>query len=232
MFGSFLMAEETRGNNRNTLATKISTLRSFFGWAVREELVDKDPMLKIDKPKTDPPAPKHLSRDEIELIREACTNLLDRCLVEVLYGSGLRVSEAVNLDWSDLDFQQRLLTIRDGKGGKDRVVPMSTRAALLLRRMSDQRNDDDPCVFRSRYSRRMSKNTIERRVRKIGEAAGIKTRVTPHRFRHSFATHCLESGMPIHVVQALLGHSDLKTTQVYARTQRSTVEYWYRKVVA
>lgn len=228
----FLMGEESRGNKRSTIATKTAMLRAFFAWCETEELVDGNPMRKIESPKTGQSDPKYLTHEELELIREACTNHLDRCILEVLYGSGLRVSEVAALDWSDVDWQEKTITVRDGKGGKSRIVPMSTRAALLLRRLRDQRVDDDPCVFRSQMKRRMHKTTLERRVAALGERAHLNRRVTPHHLRHSLATHMLESGAPIDVVQSILGHSDISTTQIYARTQRSTVEMWYRRVIA
>lgn len=163
-------------------------------------------MRKIDKPKTDPPAPKYLTHEEIELIREACKKLIDRCLVEVMYGSGLRVSEVVALNWDDIDWQAKTITVRDGKGGKSRIVPISTKESLLLRRLKEQRRDNNPWVFQSQYRQRMVRNSL--------------------------ATHLLEAGCPIDVVQAILGHEDISTAQVYAKTQRSTVETWYRKVIA
>ena len=163
---------------------------------------------------------------------EACQKLFERALVELLYSSGLRVSEAVALDWSDIGWQERTITVRDGKGGSRRVAPMSTRASLLLRRLKEERQDDEPWVFRSQFRRRMSKEAITRWIRNLGERAGINGRLTPHRFRHSLATHLLEAGVPIDVVQAILGHSSVATTQVYARTQRSSIETHYRRVIA
>jgi integrase/recombinase XerD len=228
----FLMAEEQRGNCRNTLATKTVILRSFFGWCEKDDLIDKDPMRKIDKPKEDKADPKFLTREEIELIREAAIKPLDRALVEVLYGSGLRISEAAALDWSDIDWSTMEIAVRDGKGGKSRVAPMSTRAKLLLGKLKETRTDEDSCVFRSQFKRRMSTAMLQRRVNDIGVRAGIKTKLTPHRFRHSLATHLLASGTPIDVVQAILGHESVATTQVYAKTQRASVEMYYRRFMS
>jgi integrase/recombinase XerD len=228
----FLMAEEQRGNSRNTLTTKTVVLRSFFGWCEKEDLIDKNPMRKIDKPKEHKAEPKFLTREEIELVREAATQPFDRALVEVLYGSGLRVSEAANLDWSDIKWDTLEIAVLDGKGGKDRIVPMSTRAKLLLTKLKEARSDNDPCVFRSQFKQRMSTAMIQRRINTLGEKAGLKTKLTPHRFRHSLATHLLASGTPLDVVQAILGHEDISTTQVYAKTQRSTIEMHYRRIMS
>lgn len=228
----FLLAEEARGNTPRSISTKIGYLRSWFKWALREEIVTKDPMLKIDAPKLGRDEPKYLTHEQVELAREACDNLLDRCLVEVLYGSGLRVSEAAALDWTDIDWQERTITVRDGKGGKTRMVPMSTRSSLLLQRMQRERVDGESYVFRSRHRHRMSKARIEQRVRQLGEKAGLPVRLTPHKFRHSLATHLLAADVPLDVVQVILGHAKVSTTQIYAKTQRTTVEHHYRRVVA
>jgi integrase/recombinase XerD len=228
----FLMAEEQRGNCRNTLATKTVILRSFFAWCENDDLIDKDPMRKIDKPKEDKTDPKFLTREEIELIREAATKPLDRALIEVLYGSGLRISEAAALDWADINWDALEIVVRDGKGGKSRVVPMSTRAKLLLIKLKETRTDADLCVFRSQFKRRMSTAMLQRRINDIGIRAGIKTKLTPHRFRHSLATHLLAAGTPIDVVQSILGHESVATTQVYAKTQRASIEMYYRRFMS
>lgn len=228
----FLMSEEARGNKTTTIATKIATLRSFFGWLEREEYLIKSPMRRIDRPKLPPPIPKFLSHDEIEALREAAASksLMDQLIVEVLYSSGLRVSELVAIDWDDIDFANKQLTVREGKGGKSRTVPLSTRAVRLLKRYKKTRQDEEPYVFRSREKGRMVKETVEYRIRKLGKLAGIQQKVTPHRLRHSQATHLLEAGMPIDMIQQVLGHASISTTQVYARTQMSGVEQYYRRV--
>lgn len=228
----FLMAEEARGNKTTTIATKIACLRSFFGWLEREEYIQKNPMRRIDRPKLPPAAPKFLSHDEIEALREAAAakSLMDQLIVEMLYSSGLRVSELIALDWDDIDFANKQAIVREGKGGKSRVVPLSTRAVRLLKRYRKTRRDEDLCVFRSREKNRMTKATVEYRVKELGKLASVQQRVTPHRLRHSQATHLLEAGMPIDMIQKILGHASISTTQVYARTQMTGVEQYYRRV--
>lgn len=228
----FLMAEEARGNKVTTIAAKIACLRSFFNWLEREEYIPKNPMRRIDRPKLPPAAPKYLTHDEIEALREAAasTSLMDQLIVEVLYSSGLRVSELIALDWDDVDFANKQAIVREGKGGKSRIVPLSTRAVRLLKRYQKTRRDQDPCVFRSREKNRMTKATVEYRLKRLGRLAGLQSHVTPHRLRHSQATHLLEAGMPLDMIQRLLGHSSIATTQIYARTQMAGVEQYYRRV--
>ena len=226
----FLMAEEARGNKRNTIGTKVVKLRSFFKWLEREEYIERNPMVKIDPPAEDKSPPKYLTHEEIERLRDACRRPMERLLLEVLYSSGLRVSEAVALDWDDVNLDGKYLLVRDGKGGKARQAPLSTRAVMLLRQYREQRKDGNPWVLQSQFRRRMSKESIERTMRVLGERAGLRERLTPHRLRHSLATHLLAAGVPIDVVQNILGHESIKTTTVYARTQQSTVEQHYRRV--
>lgn len=226
----FLMGEEARGNKRSTLGSKIFKLRSFFMWLEREELIEKNPMLRIDPPVEEKPPPKFLTHEEIERLRDACRRPMERLLLEVLYSSGLRVSEAVALDWDDVNLDGKYLLVRDGKGGKARQAPLSTRAVMLLRQYREQRKDGNPWVLQSQFRRRMSKESIERTMRVLGERAGLRDRLTPHRLRHSLATHLLAAGVPIDVVQHILGHESIKTTTVYARTQQATVEQHYRRV--
>lgn len=226
----FLLAESARGNKQSSLATKIAILRSFFGWLTREEYIDKDPMNRIDRPKLPPSAPKYLTHDEMEALREAATELIDKLIIEMLYSTGVRVTELIKLNWDDIDTNTKQAIIRDGKGGKSRVVPISTKAIRLLKQYRATRQDDNPWIFESRYKRRMVKETIERRVRKLGKKAGIQKTVTPHRLRHSQATHLLDAGMPINMVQKILGHASVSTTQIYARTQMAGVEQYYRRL--
>lgn len=229
---SFLVGEEERGNNARTIGTKINYLRSFFGWMVEEDLIERNPMRKIKAAKQPKTKPKYLSIDEIVRMQEACSNLVDRCLIEVLYGSGLRVTECVDLDWDDLDFATKMVKVNHGKGDVERDVPMSTKATFLLRRMQSDRTDDGQYVFRSRNRRRMSAATVERRIKALGALVQTKRKVTPHRLRHSFATHLLDSGVPLEIVQVLLGHADPKTTRIYAESKRAEIEWYYRRKFA
>jgi integrase/recombinase XerD len=225
----FLMSEESHGNKTTTIATKIAILRSYFGWLSNEEYIIKDPTKRIVRPNLPPSIPKYLTHDELEALRDAATSPIDELLVETLYSSGLRVSELASLDWEDVSFPEKRVTVREGKGGKSRTVPLSTRATRLLSKCKEDRRDDKTWVFMSRQRNRMSKETVERRIRTLGAKAGIEKKVTPHRLRHSLATHLLEAGMPIDQIQQILGHSSLDTTQIYARTQMQNVEQFYRR---
>lgn len=221
------LMNQNKGNAKSTIANKVAVLRSFFAWLEREEIIIKNPMKKIDAPKKETKAQKVLSHEQIEQMREKARGI-NEVLFEVLYSSGIRVSEAVNLDWADLDLEKGVLLVRNGKGGKDRTTFLSTKACRRLRQYKALRKDNDIYVFRSNYKRRMSKETIERRIKFLGVIAGIP-KITPHTMRRTFATHLLGKGMEIEKLQILLGHDDIKTTQIYAKTNLADAEYSYRK---
>jgi len=227
----FLLMEERRGNKPATLASKISKLTTFFDWLQRERIIRENPMDLIDAPRIPEPPPKYLSYDELEAVREAAAgNLVRETLVETLYSSGVRVSELVALDRRDLNLNLKRATVRDGKGGKARIVPLSTRASRLLQRLLHERDDSNPWVFRSNFDRRMSISSVQWHIRKLGEQAGLMFKLTPHQLRHSLATHLLNAAMPLDQIQLILGHSSVQTTQRYARTQIQSAEQYYRRV--
>ncbi len=226
----FLMGEVDRGNSDSSIATKVAILKSFFKWLLVEECISRDPMLKVEKPKVRRKEPASLSYDELEALRETANgNLVDQLLVELLYSSGMRVSEAQGLNWTDIDWEHKEASIV-GKGNKPGVVELSTRTIRLLRKYRATRTDEDPAVLYSRYKRRMSVATIQRRVRKLGKKAGIQQRVHPHLFRHTHAQHLLDAGAPLEVVSTSLRHSQISTTQIYAQVRRSALRQHHRVV--
>ncbi len=226
---TFLDEERKRGNSNNSIVTKIHRLNSFYGWLLNEEYILKNPMNRVEKPAETKAPPKHLTYEEIELLRETATGVT-KVIFEVLYSTGLRVSELVDLDKQDIDFVEKTVWVKDGKGGKARHTKLSTRAAMVLKQHLASRTDNDPWVFRSNFKQRMSTNSVGRYLKILGEKAGIRRKLTPHMLRHTFATHLLDGGTPIELVQYLLGHESVKTTQVYAKTNPKNVEHFYARV--
>jgi site-specific recombinase XerD len=226
---AFLDDERKRGNSTNSIVTKIHKLNSFYGWLLQEEHILKNPMNRVEKPQETKAPPKYLTYEELELLRESADGIT-KVIFEVLYSTGLRVSELVDLDRQDIDFIEKTVWVRDGKGGKARQSKLSTRAAMILKQHLASRVDNEPWVFRSNYKQRMSTHSVGRYLKLLGEKAGIRRRLTPHMLRHTFATHLLDAGMPIDLVQYMLGHSSVKTTQVYAQTNPKNVEHFYGRV--
>jgi integrase/recombinase XerD len=213
------------GRRPSTQARKVAAIRSFYGFALREELADRDVAGLLDAPKAGSYLPDVLSVDAVATILDAPPEqepegIRDRAILELLYACGLRVSELTGLDTDRLDLpglQVRVI----GKGNRERRVPMGEEARERLQRyLSGPRatwtaGHPSAAVFVSQRGARLRRESMWRLVRRWAAAAGVDVRVTPHTFRHSFATHLLEGGADLRVVQTLLGHASISTTQLY-----------------
>lgn len=201
----------------SSIGTKLSTLKSFFSWLTAEEILQRDPTVKIKPPKQEKRLPKALTIEELEMLREACQTIRQRALIEVLYSTGCRLSEVQALNRDDINHQTMSFKVF-GKGSKEREVFLSFKALYHLNRYLNSRDDDNEALFiteRKPY-RRLSRRGVQREVYKIAEQSGIQKSVSPHVLRHTFATLTLNNGADIVAVQHLLGHSDPATTQGYA----------------
>jgi integrase/recombinase XerD len=208
----------------STLARKVAALRSFYRWAQREGLTERDVLSLLDTPKAGSSLPDVLAIDDVERILDAPGSddigLRDRAMLELLYACGLRVSELIGLDTDRVDLPHLWVRVI-GKGNKERRVPMGEEARERLHRyLGGPRatwtaRRPTAAVFVNTRGGRLTRESVWRMVRARAEAAGVTERVTPHTFRHSFATHLLEGGADLRVVQTLLGHASISTTQLY-----------------
>ncbi|ASJ11038.1 recombinase XerC [Thermococcus sp. P6] len=219
----FLASLRKKGYSNRSLNLVVQALRSYF----RFEGYD-DEAEKLKPPKAPKSLPKALTKKETKKLLSVIpeTKKRDRLIFLLLYGAGLRVSELCNLKRSDVDFERSLIVVRGGKGAKDRVVPVSEVLMEAIKSYLGTRDDSSEYLIvedRRRRKDGISPKTVWYLLRKYGERAGV--RVTPHMLRHSFATHMLENGVDIRVIQEFLGHSNLSTTQVYTRV---TVEHLKR----
>ena len=224
---------ESRQLAETSLQTHINILRAFFGWLHTEEKIKKNPMLKIRSLKLDKKnARQALSVEELERLRDACQTYREKALVEFLVSTGCRLSEVAQLDLQDLNFTDRTVTVT-GKGDKDRVVYFSVRARLMLQAYARERRGGEG-LFVSTKSPYLplKQRAIQRIIRAISERAGLSIKVHPHLLRHTFATHALNAGMDVTVIQRLLGHEDIATTQIYATMSNEVVKHQYNKYVA
>lgn len=203
---------------------------SFFGWLASEGLISRNPCAALKQIKFRKEVKKPYSAVELEQIRRACTNERDLALVDFLYSTGCRVSEVVRLNVSDIDFEKRRCVVI-GKGDKERLVYLTEVATMNLRAYIRHRKDAGLALFTGRGTPRIQKTGIESIIRKLGRAAGV-TNAHPHRFRRTLATNLLDRGMPIQDVAAILGHADLKTTQIYCYVSQVNVEASYNRYVA
>ena len=217
----------SRGNTGRTLARRLSALRAFFAFAVEEGALKANPALLLENPKLPQHLPEVLSREEMEKLlalpdMDEKSGRRDRCMLEMLYAAGLRVSELCNLSVADLDLQRGLVRIF-GKGAKERLVPLHDMIQALLddylRSWRPLFSPGGNQLFVNRSGRALSRQYIWKMVKKYTLLAGIRRAVSPHTFRHSFATHLLEGGADLRAVQLLLGHADISATEIYTHVQ-------------
>lgn len=225
--------DETRHLKDTSLQTHINTLRAFFGWLHVEEKIKKNPMAKIKSLKLDKKGARQaLTVEELERLRDACVTYREKALIEFLVSSGCRLSEVAQLRAADLNLADRSVQVT-GKGDKDRVVYFSVRARLMIEEYMMQRKGGDGLFVSSKSPYEPLKpRAIQRIVHSLSERAGLEGRVHPHLLRHTFATHALNGGMDVTVIQRLLGHEDIATTQIYAELNEEGVRHQYNKYVA
>ena len=218
------------GYQARSTARLLSCLRGFYRHALREGLITEDPTLDIAMPQLGRPLPASLSEADVEALLatpdvEDTLGLRDRCMLEVLYACGLRVSELVELRLDQLNPRQGVLRII-GKGNKERLVPLGEEAlAWIVRYCAEARpvllkGRPGDVLFPSQQARQMTRQTFWHRIKLHAQQAGIRSPLSPHTLRHAFATHLLNHGADLRVVQMLLGHSDLSTTQIYTHVAR------------
>ncbi|CAH0235250.1 MULTISPECIES: site-specific tyrosine recombinase XerD [unclassified Pseudomonas] len=222
------------GYKARSTARLISGMRGFYRFLLREGVIDTDPTLQVDMPQLGRPLPKSLSEADVEALLAAPDlddpiGLRDRAMLEVLYACGLRVSELIGLTLEQVNLRQGVLRVF-GKGSKERLVPMGeeaigwverycreARPALLAGRPAD-------VLFPSLRGEQMTRQTFWHRIKHQARVAGIAKSLSPHTLRHAFATHLLNHGADLRVVQMLLGHSDLSTTQIYTHVARARLQ--------
>ncbi|MGB0466205.1 MAG: site-specific tyrosine recombinase XerD [Pontibacterium sp.] len=223
----------------SSTARLLSTLRGFYRYLVRENELASDPTLLIDSPKRGRPLPKTLTESDVEQLLRApdlsdAIELRDRAMLEVLYASGLRVTELVSLQSSQLNLHQGVIRVF-GKGSKERLVPLGEEAIRWVLRYYREARPQllfDPgseVLFPSRRGQQMTRQTFWHRIKHYALVAGIDKPLSPHVLRHAFATHLLNHGADLRVVQMLLGHSDLSTTQIYTHVAQHRLQSIHRE---
>lgn len=235
----FVRRQNMRGNaegiSKRSQSRILSSLKAFFNFLVLEGIVEENPCDRIEFPKLGKYLPEVLSIDEIDGIMSCVDTsswqgLRDRAILEVLYGCGLRVSEAVNLTISRINFEEAFIRIL-GKGDKERIVPIGDMALDAVRHYLDARpvEMDSDILFLNKFGTAFSRVSMFKLVKKQCLAAGISKTISPHTFRHSFATHLVENGADLRLVQEMLGHESILTTEIYTHLDSST---WQRDILA
>ena len=231
---TYLGSRHEAGQSARSSARALAALRSFYRHCLRQGMIEHDPVTLVDNPKIPKPLPKSLSEGDVELLLEAPDTetpigLRDRAMLELLYACGLRVSELVGLSLSQLNLRQGVVRVY-GKGRKERLVPMGRAAERWLERYLGTARpqllamgESDAC-FPGRGGAAMTRQTFWYRIKHWAKVAGIDKPLSPHTLRHAFATHLLNHGADLRVVQLLLGHSDLSTTQIYTAVARARLQ--------
>lgn len=216
----------------NSVQAHINTLRSFFSWLVDEDNIRKSPMRKIKSLKIDKLRSRHpLTAEQLELVRDGCRGYKEKALVEFLVSSGCRVSEVAGLRVDDIDWRDRKCKVI-GKGNKERTVYFSVRAKLMLQLYIAERRGGEALFASSRAPYEpLTDRGIEKMISKLGKRIGMERPLYPHLMRHTFASHALNCGMELTIIQHLLGHSDPKTTLIYAEIDPVRVQYEYNRMI-
>jgi len=232
---AYLAARTDQACQPRSLARCLSSLRRFYAYLRRSKLMQEDPTALLDSPKIGRPLPKSLSEVEIEALLQVpdvqtTLGLRDRTMLEVLYACGLRVSELVGLESGQVNLRQGVLRVT-GKGNKQRLVPMGEEAQSWLERYMQEarpqllKGQPGEVLFPSNRCQQMTRQTFWHAIKRHAKKAGIQSALSPHTLRHAFATHLLNHGADLRVVQMLLGHSDLSTTQIYTHIAQARLQW-------
>jgi integrase/recombinase XerD len=225
------LAENTTAR---TVARRLSSLRRLYEYLLREAQIKQNPVSNIDAPRLGRSLPKTLTEDEVEALLDApdtedVLGIRDKCMLEVLYATGLRVSELVGLTVQQLNLRQGIVRVI-GKGNKERLVPLGEEASVWLQQyISFSRNEIlnntmSDALFPSKRGKAMTRQTFWYMIKRYSVIAGINKSLSPHVLRHAFATHLINHGADLRVVQMILGHSDISTTQIYTHVARERLK--------
>jgi integrase/recombinase XerD len=236
---AFLAGEVEKGRSPRSLARYLSGFRQFYRWLVRESIITEDPTALIESPKLGRGLPKALSETQVEALltapdTETTIGLRDRAMLEVLYATGLRVSEMVGLELANLNLIQGVVRVV-GTGGKERLVPLGDTSVEWLQRYQASarktlmKDGQSEFVFVTARQTGMTRQAFWHMIRRHAQLCGFERSISPHMLRHSFATHLLNHGADLRVVQLLLGHSDLSTTQIYTHVAREGLKRLHQK---
>ena len=223
----------SKGGRASSAARRVSTLKRFYQYCVRERRVGADPTLKLDPPKRTPRFPKALSEADVEALLatpDTATplGLRDRAMLETLYATGLRVSELVALKTFEVNLDAGVVRVV-GKGNKERLVPLGEEAADWISIYLKQRKSNSNALFITSRGRGMTRQAFWHLIRRYGARAIPNKKLSPHVLRHAFATHLINHGADLRVVQLLLGHADISTTQIYTHVARERLKALHAK---
>ncbi|HEX4516239.1 MAG TPA: site-specific tyrosine recombinase XerD [Polyangiaceae bacterium] len=228
-----LSANAKRGFGARSSARQLSAIRGFFKFLVRERLIDEDPTALLDRPRLGRRLPRALSEHDVLAIIQkpnpkTTRGARDVAMLHLLYACGLRVSELCSLKVADLDRQRGVVAVR-GKGDKRRLVPVGDVALEVIDRYLEKRGGVSNVLFAAPSGRALTRQALWKIIKRYARAAGVTAPVSPHKMRHSFATHLLQHGADLRAVQAMLGHADLGTTEIYTHVAQDHVHAAHKR---
>lgn len=236
---NYMQSEKNNNKANSSILRSVSSLRKFFQYLAQEKIIEKDPMLLIDTPKKKQHLPQVLTKEEVEkLLRSPNTGqvlgLRDRAMLELMYATGLRISEIINLKLEDLHLTMGTLQTL-GKGHKERIVPVGDEAIKWVNRYLEEarpkllKQKHSNYLFLNFHGNNLTRQGVWKNLKAEVRKAGIQKNITPHTLRHSFATHILENGADLRIVQELLGHADISTTQIYTHLSNKQLADIYNR---
>lgn len=235
---TYLMYLQKEGKATSTISRNLASIRSFYQYMVRTRVVEEDPTEGLESPKMEKKLPKILSVNEVNLLLEQpkCVDLKgyrDKAMLEILYATGIRVSELINLDVADVNVEMGFIKCRNAH--KERVIPVgATACSALAEYLKQARNamihtDKETALFVNTNGGRLTRQGFWKIIKQYKNQAKISMDITPHTLRHSFATHLVENGADLRAIQEMLGHSDISSTQIYAQLANSKLKEVYQK---
>ena len=235
---SYLLYLQKEGRASSTVSRTLASLRSYYLFMMQNGVVKSNPTSDLEAPHVEKKIPKILSGEEVELLLEQpknCDNkgIRDKAMLELLYATGIRVSELINLDVSDVNVPMSFVRCKGGK--KERIIPMGHQAKDALENYINNvrkymvKDENETALFVNCSGARLSRQGFWKLIKYYQHIAGIETDITPHTLRHSFAAHLLENGADLHSIQEMMGHADISSTQVYSRMMNSKIKDVYAK---
>ncbi len=235
----YLQSLQGKGRAVSTISRNLAAIKSFYQYLLREHYVEKDPAATLEAPKLEKKLPKILTIKEVEeLLRQPNSflpaGMRDKAMLELLYATGIRVSELISLNISDVNLDMGYIKCF-GTGAKERIVPLGSIAAKAVQeyiqkgRLKLVRSYEEPALFVNHHGKRLTRQGFWKIIKKYAQEAHILKDITPHTLRHSFATHLLENGADLRSVQEMLGHADISTTQIYTHVTKNHLKEVYDK---
>lgn len=235
---TYLLHLQKMGKATATISRNLASIRSLYQFLLNEKLIDKDPTINLESPKSEKKLPSVLSLKEVELLLAqpdgmSEKGIRDRAMLELLYATGIRVSELVSLDYSHLNLDMGY--IKCSNGSKERIIPIGTMARNAIEKYIAEcrdnlvRNKDEASLFVNYHGARLTRQGFWKIIKMYTQKAKINKKITPHTLRHSFAIHLIQNGADLRSVQEMLGHSDISTTQIYTQISKNKIKEVYNK---